>query len=99
MSLDVAEIAEIADSSLTDDAYNNWTLNSTGIAAISKTGYTKFKQRYSGDVDNETPPNQPVDYGAVTDGSTATNPPKISVTYTVPSGSGHYARLVNLGGG
>lgn len=34
---------------------HDFTLNASGIAAISKTGYSKFCFRNSGDVDNTTP--------------------------------------------
>src|SRR3990167_840216 len=39
-------------STLSNNAYNTWTLTSTGIGNISKVGVTKFGVRLSGDADN-----------------------------------------------
>lgn len=36
-------------------AYNDFPLNATGLASISKTGITKFGARISGDIDNSAP--------------------------------------------
>ena len=83
-ALDVAEISTIVSATATLNAYNDWILNPTGLAAISKIGFTKFKQRYSGDVDNEAPGGDG-DFGVVTQGSTGANPPKLEVTYN-PAG-------------
>lgn len=41
--------------SITENAYNDFNLNASGIAAINKTGYTKFCTRLSGDIDNAEP--------------------------------------------
>lgn len=42
-------------SGLTTSTYNEWALNSTGLAAISKTGFTKLVLRGSFDLDNSVP--------------------------------------------
>lgn len=37
-----------------DSTYNNWTLNATGIAAITPTGISKFASKLGFDIDNTT---------------------------------------------
>ncbi|MCL4419961.1 hypothetical protein M1146_07780 [Patescibacteria group bacterium] len=72
------------------NAYNNWTLNASGIAAISKTGITKFAVRLSGDIDNSAPT-----YSAGAESHiffhqsdrTTTQKPRLIVTYTSVTGS------------
>lgn len=47
--------SDISITSWSNSAYNDWTLNSTGISNISKTGVTKFATRLDKDVDNSAP--------------------------------------------
>jgi hypothetical protein len=41
--------------SFTTSAFSNWTLNSAGLAFISKTGLTRFGMRLGHDIDNSEP--------------------------------------------
>ena len=71
---------------LTTSAYNDWTLNATGLAAISVTSTpTKFGVRYSGDIDNSAP-TASTDYAEVNvnfaDTAGTTSDPKLVVTGT-----------------
>lgn len=69
--------------STTNDANNVITLNAAGIAAINKTGITKFCLRNSRDVNNAAPTgsNQIVN---INSSRAASNKPTLTVTYTVP---------------
>lgn len=72
-------------SSFTVDAYADYTLNASGIALVSTSGYTKLCLLAADDLANGT------DYGAnVTfysvDHATSTNHPKLVITYTPSSG-------------
>ena len=79
----------------TDISYNNWstvgyndfTLNANGLAAINKTGISKFGFRSDYDLDNVAPTpnsantNDTVAYSA--DQAGTTQDPKLVVTYTI----------------
>ena len=84
--------------SLTASAFNNWTLNASGLAAISKTGTTKFGCMLSFDVTNSAPTWSS---GATFVNTFATydsgaNIPKLDVTYTLPT-QGSYRSLLGVG--
>ena len=49
------QAADLPLSGLSDDAYNSFTLNATGLGNISKTGITKFGIRLKSDTDNSEP--------------------------------------------
>lgn len=71
---------------ITVGQYTDWDLNSSGIAAISKTGITKLGVRLSGDIDNIEPTWQASLVGEINArfadyGSTQ---PKLVVNYTIP---------------
>lgn len=76
--------------SLSTGAYNDYTLNASGIAAISDSGITKFGYRLSCDIDNSAPTwgsGQQARVNAATANQTGTdNDPKLVITYTVVSG-------------
>lgn len=70
-----------------DNAYHDFSLNATGIAAVSKTAVTKLGLRMSSDIDNSEP--SPVSYGArlyMHFADDSSNKPKLVVTYTVATG-------------
>ena len=73
-------------SGLTTGQYNNLSLNASGLAAISKTGYTKFAFLISQDVDNTDITNSATDFcGVKIDMSEFTgtsHDPILEVTYT-----------------
>lgn len=78
--------------SLNNGAYNDITLNATGIAAISKTGITKFAIRYKWDLDNTTTGitwgsggeiRTVISYAETAD---TTQDPKLVITYDLPVG-------------
>lgn len=69
---------------ITLDAYNDITLNASGIANVSKTGISKFGVRFGFDGMGETPTwssaaNSQVGWYS---GDNATNKPKLVITYT-----------------
>lgn len=79
--------------SVTTSAYNDWTLNASGIAAINVTGVTTFAFRLSCDIDNAAP-TWASGVQASIDGDFAdngANEPKLVVTYTVPAATGNFA--------
>lgn len=70
-------------SSLSTSAYNDWTLNASGIAAINVGGVTKFSVLNSYDYSNTDPGlavgNSTFNFNASDNGS---NKPKLVITYT-----------------
>ena len=75
-------------------AYNDFTLNATGLAAISKTGITKIGWRTTADVADSAPTCTSTPgsdkyavwrFGAA-EATGTTNDPKLVVTYTLASG-------------
>ena len=68
---------------IADNAYNNWTLNATGISNISLTGITKFGAREGHDLLN-TPPGSSYNEATFLSAETAgtTSDPKLVVVYT-----------------
>lgn len=76
-------------STISTGAYNTWTLNSSGLAAINKIGVTKLGVRMADDLDNTPPSVTPglklegiVSFMAEQSGTS--QDPKLTVTYTVP---------------
>ena len=76
-----------ADWSIT--AYNTWTLNSTGLASISKTSITKFGYLIVIDADNTEPAwSSAADirlFARTAEAAGTTSDPELSVTYTIPA--------------
>jgi hypothetical protein len=75
---------------ITTNAYNDWTLNATGISNISKTAVTKLGTRSGRDIDNSAPT---WGSGTVTwtdissaDQTGTAEDPKLVVTYSVAAG-------------
>jgi len=73
--------------SMTDDAYNDFTLNAAGLAAISKTGTTKLGLRITKDADNSAPTWGSGNEASVvhTLAPAGSNKPKLVITYSLPS--------------
>lgn len=73
-------------SGLTTSAYNSWALNADGLAAISKTGYTRFAFRTAKDLDNSAPSNAQYSGGYIsTSEHTGTGQdPYLEITYYQP---------------
>lgn len=78
--------SDIDITSWSDSAYNDWTLNATGRASISKTGVTKFGVRFGEDLDNTAPTwSSGVAAGVdwyLADQADTTNDPKLVVTHS-----------------
>lgn len=72
--------------SFTDNAYNVWTLNATGLLWISKTGYSMFCFRMGRDIDNTTPTGTIFRRFAMSETALTTSDPKLIITYTAPAG-------------
>lgn len=73
-------------SGIATSAYTNFSLNSTGLSNISKTGVTKFGIRMGEDLNNTSPSdaNNLVIMSAAENTGTSQDP-KLEVTYTTPS--------------
>lgn len=82
--------SDIALSSVTENAYNNFTLNATGLSWIQVAGATLLGLRMAKDIGNNTPTGNN-DGGnnagfTYSDRSGTNEDPKLVITYTVPSG-------------
>lgn len=81
------QASDILISGITLSAYNDWTLNGTGIGNISLTGVTKFGLRTAQDISNTTPTLRNDAYFNSADTGGTTTDPKLVITYTVPGGN------------
>lgn len=78
--------SDITLAALTTTANNTYTLNSTGISGINKNGITKLSLRLSSDIDNSAPTWVSGGEASVNiDFAEGSNPPLLTVTYTVGS--------------
>lgn len=91
-----AQATDVASGSVTTSAYNDWTLNATGLSNVSKTSITKFGFRdVEHDIDG-TAPTSLQDFritGRMADFADVTSDPKLVVTYNFGSGSGNITLL------
>lgn len=93
VTADYDQVASVAQatariiSGLSTSAYNDWTLNATGLSSISKTGVTKFALRNSYDYNN-TDPGISGGYSRIdgigADTSGTTQDPKLVVVHASP---------------
>lgn len=88
----VAQSSDVALSSISTSAYNDWALNATGLSNISKTSISKFGMTWDADRTNTDPV---ANKGAGTadncnfyTADNASNKPKLVVTYTLPFAGG-----------
>jgi len=71
----------------TNNTYNDITLNASGLAAISKTGITKFAGRLALDLNDVAPTgNNYIGSGYFADNAGTSSDPKLVITYTAPAG-------------
>jgi len=70
--------------SISYTGWKNFTLNSTGIGWISKTGYTKLGIRKSQDIDDISPVFETDGGGARFETSESSNDPYLEIVYTTP---------------
>lgn len=79
-------ITDVGLTSLTTNAYNSFSLNASGIAAVSKTGVSKFGVRLVSDVDNTEPTFTAGLFNLTSQllfqSSENTNKPRLVVTYS-----------------
>lgn len=82
--------AQVLNASVTAGQYNSWTLNSTGIAYISKTGITYFGLRAGGDVEDIAQGASSIDgvEGTCMEYTGTARDPKIEITYEIPDPTG-----------
>jgi hypothetical protein len=75
--------------SVTLNAYNDFSLNASGLAAISKTGITKLAVRCSGDVDDSAPAWSDSEACSVlvSTADAGSNMPKLVVNYHLLAGN------------
>lgn len=84
--------SDVAISALSINQYNDWTLNSAGLAAISKTGVTSLGLRLAGDIDNAEPSwlsntNSRINGNYAENASGTARAPKLVVTTSAGGGS------------
>lgn len=78
----------IADTTGTPNAYYDYTLNASGLAAVSKTGVTKFALRHGYDITNTEPiaastyKNNGITGGRWADYTGTTSDPKLVITHS-----------------
>lgn len=79
---------DVAISSMSNGAYKDWTLNSTGRSAVSTTGVTKLAIRWAKDIDSPSTFNSPGSNanrtffeGFYAEKTGTSNDPKLAVTY------------------
>jgi len=86
---------------ITDSAYNDFTLNATGLSNVSKIGISKFGIREGHDIDNQTIGDTSGTYSSITMNfaDNGTDKPKLVVTYTVGGGVVNIPTLLTLGVG
>ncbi|MCL5436060.1 MAG: hypothetical protein M1275_03185 [Patescibacteria group bacterium] len=68
-------------------AWNTWTLNSTGLSSISKTGISKFGVRYDADRTGTSPGWSSTSWAYIdvhTSDNSSGNKPDLTITYTTP---------------
>lgn len=89
-----AQSVDVAIATMTTSAYNDWTLNATGLGNISKTSITKFGTVLDRDADANSPTWGASQYSlaAANFADAGSNKPKLVVTYTLPS-TGFFAIL------
>jgi hypothetical protein len=89
MDTDIIKLSADISSVRTNNAYNEFPLNSTGLAVVSKTGYTKLGMRNGYDISNvsqSTSTNTFTFFHAYTSEQTGTSQdPYLAVTYTLSS--------------
>ena len=93
--LGTTTFANIAYASFSSTAYNDFSLDSNGIANISLTSISKFGTRLSWDINNSftgtwVSTGQSYIYYRHADTAGTTQDPKLTITYTVPSSSGGF---------
>jgi RHS repeat-associated protein len=78
----------------------SYTLNTTGIGWLSKTGWTKLGIRYTGDIDNVTPPTDVRRYVMVysSDQAGTTQDPTLVVEHGASNPSMRFIHTDHLGG-
>jgi hypothetical protein len=111
---DVIQAPNMSVASITTDnaTFNTWTLNSTGLGNINKTGVSKFGQKFAADLVNSPTPtwssgaDQYVDYNTAEESQPGDVRPVLTVTHSTPSaaitgtvGGGATEAFVRDGGG
>lgn len=83
------QATDIARAAWSTGAYNEFTLNATGLGNIAKTGITKFGLVSGNEIDNSEPSGGGAGQSDLFDGYAAggDNPPVLTVTYTLPESS------------
>lgn len=84
--------SDVSIDSISVNSYNSFTLNAAGLAAISKTGISKFAIRLSCDIDNSAPTwSAPGSSEIRFHTSENTNKPRLTIAYTSATGSNVWA--------
>lgn len=75
------QASDIANASISTIAYNDFSLNATGLSNINKTGISKFAQRTAKDIANTAPTGSNYVTFKSADTTGTANDPKLVVTY------------------
>jgi hypothetical protein len=90
----------ISNASFSTSAYNDITLNASGIAAINKTGVSKFSLQLSWDINNSFTgswASSAESEFSIVMSDTGSNKPKLVITYTLPTTMTGVGSLTGVG--
>lgn len=85
--LGTTSFATKLDSSIANSAYNNWTLNASGLSNISKTGVSKFGTRHLQDLNSTAPTGENQTEWLYAENAGTGSDPKLAVTHTAAAGA------------
>lgn len=89
--------SSIAISSWVTSAYNDFTLDASGIASITTTGVSKFGARNSRDTDNSAPTGDNATLCSMAETATTAQDPKLAVTHSAAAAATTFLLTLGVG--